>query len=120
MRLSLVLPLLLILLAPPGRAQTVTWSEHIAPLIYNNCTTCHRPGQVSALPLMSYDDVRRRGSLVSQTVQSRFMPRWKPEPGWVAYRDERRLTAEQIALISKWVEDGMPRGDSSKEPLLPN
>lgn len=103
----------------PAGAQTVTWSEHIAPIIYNNCANCHRPGQVSALPLQSYDDVRRRGSTVLQTVQSRFMPPWKPEPGWVAYRNERRLTPEQIALISQWVNDGMPRGDTSKEPPAP-
>lgn len=103
----------------PAGAQTVTWSEHIAPIIYNNCANCHRPGQVSALPLQSYDDVRRRGSTVLQTVQSRFMPPWKPEPGWVAYRNERRLTPEQIALISQWVNDGMPRGDTSKESPAP-
>ncbi|HSU69720.1 MAG TPA: hypothetical protein VLJ39_22740, partial [Tepidisphaeraceae bacterium] len=119
MRLSILFAFLLVSFMRPAHAQTVTWSEHIAPIIYNNCTTCHRPGQVSALPLMSYDDVRRRGSLVGQTVQTRYMPPWKPEPGWVAYKDERRLTAPQIALITKWVEDGMPRGDTSKEPQVP-
>jgi uncharacterized protein (TIGR03437 family) len=111
--------LLLLAAVRPGSAQTITWSEHIAPIVYNNCTTCHRPGQVSPLPLMSYDDVRRRGSLVAQTVRTRYMPPWKPEPGWVPFRDERRLTPEQIALIDRWVADGMPRGDASKEPALP-
>ena len=81
MRPTLVLSFLLLLLLCPGHAQTLTWSEHIAPIIYKNCTNCHRPGQVSTLPLMSYDDVRRRGSLINQTVQTRFMPPWKPEPG---------------------------------------
>ncbi len=104
----------------PGFAQTITWSEHIAAIVYKNCTNCHRPGQVSSLNLMSYDDVRRRGSLVAQTVRTRYMPPWKPEPGWVAYRDERRLTPEEMALIDRWVADGMPRGDVSKEPPLPN
>jgi uncharacterized protein (TIGR03437 family) len=118
--MRVVLLLLLIAVARPGNAQTVTWSEHIAPIVYKNCTNCHRPGQVSALPLMSYDDVRRRGSLVAQTVRTRYMPPWKPEPGWVAYRDERRLTPEQMALVERWVADGMPRGDVSKEPALPN
>jgi uncharacterized protein (TIGR03437 family) len=115
------LPSLLIALAAvcPGGAQTVTWSEHIAPLIYQNCANCHRPGQVSALPLASYDDVRRRASTVLQTVQSRYMPPWKPAPGWVAYRGERRLTADQIAMLTQWINDGMPRGDSSKEPPAP-
>ncbi len=103
----------------PGSAQTVTWSEHIAPIVYAKCSNCHRPGQVSALPLTSYDEVRRRGSTVLQAVQSRYMPPWKPEPGWVAYRNERRLTAEQIALFQQWVDGGMPRGDASNEPPAP-
>jgi uncharacterized protein (TIGR03437 family) len=117
--MRLIAVLFLLAVVRPGFAQTVTWSEHIAPIVYNNCANCHRPGQVSPLPLLSYDDVRRRGSLVAQTVRTRYMPPWKPEPGWAAYRDERRLTPEQIALIDRWVADGMPRGDSSKEPALP-
>src|SRR5262245_32231196 len=118
MRLNIYL-LLLSAAARPVGAQTVTWSEHIAPIVYNNCTGCHRPGQVSSLSLMNYDDVRRRGSMVAQTVRTRYMPPWKPAPGWAAYRDERRLTPDQIALIDRWVNDGMPRGDMSKEPMLP-
>src|SRR5205085_1451521 len=49
----------------------------------------------------------------------RYMPPWKPEPGWTAYRDERRLSTAQIALIQKWVADGMPEGDPAKTPPLP-
>ena len=119
MRLRITFALLFAAAVSPAGAQSVTWSENIAPIIYNNCTNCHRPGQVSALPLQSYDDVRRRASTVLQTVQARFMPPWKPEPGWVAYRNERRLTPDQIALITKWMDDGMPRGDQSKEPPAP-
>ena len=30
----------------------VNFSEHISPIIYNNCTECHRPGEIGAfLPL---------------------------------------------------------------------
>jgi uncharacterized protein (TIGR03437 family) len=118
--MRLITFLLLAAVVRPGSAQTVTWGEHIAPIIYQNCTTCHRPGQVSSISLMSYDDVRRRGSTVAQTVRTRYMPPWKPEPGWVQYRDERKLTSEQIALIDRWVADGMPRGDQSKEPGPPS
>ena len=103
----------------PAAAQTVTWSADIAPIIYNNCSSCHRPGQVSPLSLMSYDDVSKRGGLVATVTQSHFMPPWKPEPGWVPYRDERRLTAAQIAAIQAWVDQGMPRGDVSTEPPAP-
>jgi uncharacterized protein (TIGR03437 family) len=100
-------------------AQTVTYSEHIAPLMYAHCTTCHRPGQVSPFSLLTYDDVVRHGRDIAAQTQSRYMPPWKPEPGWAAYRDERRLTQDQIDLIRQWVEAGMPQGDMSKAPAVP-
>src|SRR5437899_3640211 len=108
MRLASISVFFLLAVARPGTAQPYTWSEHIAPIIYNNCTSCHRPGQVSPLPLMNYDDVRRRGSLVAETVHMGYMPPWKPEPGWAAYRDERRLTPAQIDMLTAWVDGDMP------------
>jgi uncharacterized protein (TIGR03437 family) len=103
----------------PVSAQTVTYAEHIAPLLYNNCTKCHRPGQVAPFSLLTYDDAFRHGRDIAIQTQSRYMPPWKPEPGWAAYRDERRLTPDQIALIQQWVAGGMQQGDPSKAPPTP-
>jgi uncharacterized protein (TIGR03437 family) len=101
-------------------AQTVTYSQDIAPIIYNNCTKCHRTGQVAPFTLASYDDVRKHGPTIAAVTQSTYMPPWKANPSWAAFRDERRISAQQIASIQKWVADGMPQGDSSKEPALPS
>src|ERR1043166_1971655 len=102
------------LLASAASAHTVTFNEHIAPIIYAHCGQCHRPGQIGPFSLLSYDDVRRHASTIAAVTQSRFMPPWKPQPGWVVYRDERRLTPAQIALIQQWVADDAPEGDSGK------
>jgi uncharacterized protein (TIGR03437 family) len=100
-------------------AQTVTFNEQIAPIIYDNCSKCHHPGEVAPFSLLSYDDVRAHARTIVTVTQSHYMPPWKPEPGWSAYRDERRLTAAQISLIQQWVDGGMPLGDQSKAPLPP-
>lgn len=97
-----------------GQSQTVNFNEHIAPIIYNNCSSCHRPNQIGPFPLLSYDDVRKKALTIAAVTGRRYMPPWKPEPGWVDYRDERHLTAEQIALIQKWVADGAPEGPAAK------
>jgi uncharacterized protein (TIGR03437 family) len=102
-----------------AHGQLVNFSEHIAPIVYNNCSKCHRPGQVAPFALLSYDDVRQHGQSIATQTQIRYMPPWKPEPGWVAYRDERRLTPDQIAMIQTWVQDGMPQGDPTKAPPAP-
>ena len=109
----------LLLFTAAAGAQTVTWAEHIAPLVYNNCAKCHRPGQVAPFSLLTYDDASRHGRDMMLQTSTHYMPPWKPEPGWAAYRDERRLTPAQIGLIQQWVAQGMPQGDMSKAPVMP-
>ena len=99
--------------------KTVTFSEQIAPIIFNNCTTCHRPGEAAPFPLMSYADARKRGPLIAAVTKSRYMPPWHAAHGFGEFQDERRLSDEQIADIAQWVKDGMPQGDPAKLPALP-
>ena len=43
---------------PRARAAApVTFSETIAPIVYDNCVTCHRPGEAAPFSLISYEDV---------------------------------------------------------------
>src|SRR6188508_171131 len=52
--------------SPAPRASAVTFSEHIAPILYGNCVTCHRPGEAAPFPLISYEDVAKRGTLLAE------------------------------------------------------
>jgi len=101
------------------RSVNVTFSETIAPILYANCVTCHRAGEVAPFPLITYEDVAKRGKLIARVTESRFMPPWHAAAGFGEFVGERRLTDPQIATIAQWVKDGMPRGDSSKMPKLP-
>jgi len=100
-------------------SQDINYSEHIAPIIYGQCATCHRPNEIGPFPLLSYDDVVRHALTIGAVTQTPYMPPWKPEPGWSAYRDERRLTSAQISMVQQWIAAGVPRGDPAKEPPLP-
>jgi Flp pilus assembly protein TadD/mono/diheme cytochrome c family protein len=100
-------------------AQDVTWSHQIAPLVYNNCTTCHHPGGAGPFSLLTYEDARRWGSQMAAVTASRYMPPWLPEHGYGDFADERRLTNDEIALIAKWVQTDMPQGDPSASPPAP-
>ena len=39
-------------------SQQLTYSEHIAPIIYKNCSPCHRPGSGAPFDLITFDDVK--------------------------------------------------------------
>jgi hypothetical protein len=100
-------------------AKSITFHRDIAPIVYDNCSSCHRPGEAAPFSLLSYADVSKRGKLIAAVTASRVMPPWKAEAGSYEYRDERRLTDMQIATIAQWVKDGMPEGDIKDAPPAP-
>jgi tetratricopeptide (TPR) repeat protein/mono/diheme cytochrome c family protein len=103
-----------------GRSQPkVTFNQQIAPIIFENCSTCHRPGESGPFSLLSYDDVKRHAAQIADVTKRRFMPPWLPEPGYGSFLEERRLTDEQIALIREWVDQGSPLGSTKHAPEPP-
>jgi len=100
-------------------AEKMTFTETIAPILYQNCVTCHRPGEAAPFSLISYDDARKRGALIATVTKSRYMPPWHAAHGFGEFEGERRLSDAQIIAIGDWVRQGMPQGDISKMPKLP-
>jgi len=98
---------------------TVTFNRDIAPIMYQYCSACHRPGEAGPFPLLTYQDVKKHGHQIVAVTQTRFMPPWLPEPGELKFADERRLSDEQIARIRAWVDQGMVEGKPSDLPPKP-
>jgi mono/diheme cytochrome c family protein len=108
-------------LAPWGAAATTatpTYNKDIAPILYQNCAGCHRPGEVAPFSLLTYPDAAKRAALIATITEKRVMPPWKAEPGYGDFRDVRRLTDAQIALIQQWAANGAPEGEAPK-PVPP-
>jgi Flp pilus assembly protein TadD len=109
--------LALLAIALPLAAEPVTFNKDIAPLIFHQCSPCHRPGEAAPFSLLSYSDVRKHASQIVTVTGRRYMPPWLPEAGYGDFAGERRLTAEQIRLIADWVKDGCAEGKPAD--LLP-
>ncbi len=97
----------------------VTFNRDIAAIVFHYCASCHRPGEAGPFPLLTYEDVKKHGNQIAAVTTTRFMPPWLPEPQPLKFADERRLSAEQIALIQKWVEQGMIQGSLADLPPQP-
>lgn len=100
-------------------SEKVTWSSHIAPIIYKNCTSCHRPGESGPFDLMTFKDAVKNGRLIKFVTSTGYMPPWPADPTYSHFIGEKVLTHEEIQLIKKWVDSGMLRGDSLTEPKPP-
>ncbi len=98
---------------------SVTWSRDIAPIVYANCSSCHRPGEVAPFPLLNYSDVKKRARQIAIVTQSRFMPPWKADEGKEKFADAHRLSAREIGLFQQWAKDGAPEGQAKNAPPAP-
>jgi hypothetical protein len=97
--------------APVARKDTVTYHEHVAPILRAHCVECHREGQIGPMTLVSYDDVVANGESVKEVVEQRRMPPWHADDRFGHFDNDRRIPADQLATIAGWFEQGMPQGD---------
>ena len=98
----------------------VTYANDIAEIIYQKCSTCHRPGEIGPMALTNYDEVKSWGTTIEYVTSNKIMPPWQADPEYNHFLEENYLTDDQIVLISEWVNDGMPRGNVSAEPDFPD
>ncbi len=99
--------------------KSVTFSKDIAPIIFENCTTCHRPGQIGPFSLTDYKTVKRRAKQIVEVTEDRTMPPWHADPGDVKFSNDRSLSPEQIKLLADWVTADRPEGDPAETPPFP-
>jgi Tfp pilus assembly protein PilF len=102
----------------PGR-RGVTFNRDVAPIVFQHCTSCHRPGEAAPFPLQTFEEVHQRAALIASVTERRFMPPWKPDPDFGEFEGVRRLTDDQIHTIQQWVEDGATEGDPRDLPHVP-
>ncbi len=120
-RLLPLLPTTLAVLSLPSVAAepTVTFTKNIAPLIFENCTVCHRAGEVGPFPLTTFAEVKKKAETIATALSDRVMPPWRADEGAAKFHDARVLQPEQIALFEQWVKAGLPEGAATDLPPMP-
>lgn len=106
--------------ATAGAAEnTPTFTRDVAPILFENCVSCHRPNHLAPMSLMTYDDVRPWARAVKSKVEAREMPPWGAAPGVQKYKNDPSLSEADIATIAAWVDGGAPRGSEADLPPAP-
>ena len=100
--------------------QKITFSEHIAPIIFENCTPCHRPNQIAPMPFTNFEEVSAYASMIKYVTEIKYMPPWKATNTNHSFEGKRGLSDDEINLIKQWVEDGVEEGNPSKTPSSPS
>jgi len=95
---------------------SINFAKHIAPIFQNRCEECHRPGAVAPMSLMTYEEVRPWARAIKEKVITRQMPPFHASGEIGRYDHDPRLTENEIATISKWVDGGAAKGSPKDMP----
>lgn len=96
-----------------------TWSDDVALILYDNCTSCHRQGGIAPFTLMDYESASNNAYPIVEAVTSGYMPPWSPDPTYQNYAHERLLGAGEIQTLVDWLAAGSPEGNTDIAPPPP-
>ena len=105
--------------APATAADTPTFTKDVAPIFYKSCIECHRATMFAPMSLTSYEDARPWLRSIKKRVTERTMPPWGSEMPHGTFRNDPRLTDEEIQTIVAWIDGGAPEGDKAAMPKMP-
>src|SRR5512139_671042 len=85
------LPLAPVAVAHAQPSLQPTFNKDIAPIFFEHCTTCHRPGEVAPMSLLTYKDARPWARSIATQVGKGVMPPWHADPKIGHFANARRL-----------------------------
>ena len=102
-----------------GAPTTPTFSKDVAPILNKNCVTCHRPGDIAPMSLMTYEQARPWAKSIREKVTRGTMPPWHAEAARGVFVNDRRLTESEKSTLIAWADAGAPLGNPKDLPPAP-
>ncbi len=99
-----------------GAKTNVTFAKHVAPILQNRCEECHRAGGVAPMSLVTFAETRPWAKSIREKVVNRTMPPFHATGAIGRYQHDPRLTDDEIATITKWVDGGAAQGSLKDMP----
>lgn len=96
-----------------------TFTKDVAPILFAQCTSCHRPGEVSPMSLLTYEQARPWARSIRDRIVRRVMPPWHADAPHGTFENERSLTDAERETLVRWVDGGAPQGDPKDLPAPP-
>ncbi|MBT7335962.1 MAG: redoxin family protein [Gammaproteobacteria bacterium] len=88
----------------------ISYSDDIAPILLDNCVSCHREGGIGPWAMTDYNMVRGFSLMIREVIRTQRMPPWHADPAHGHWSNDRSLTDTEIKTLVHWIEAGAPRG----------
>ena len=94
----------------------ISYAQAIAPIIQTKCAGCHQPGGIGPMPLNNYEQVKGFSPMIREVIRTHRMPPYLPDETVGRWRDDGRLSPQQMKTLVHWIDGGAPRG-AGDDPL---
>ena len=84
---------------PADQTSLVTFNKDVLPVLQENCQSCHRPGGIAPMSLLTYDSARPWAKAIKTAVLSKKMPPWFADPHVGKFRNAPKITQSQINTL---------------------
>ncbi|MBV8847803.1 MAG: cytochrome c, partial [Bryobacterales bacterium] len=92
-------------------APEVTFNRDVLPILQKNCQSCHRPGEIGPISLLTYSEARPWAKAIKAAVLTKKMPPWFADPRYGHFANDRSLSAHDVETLSAWADVGAPEGN---------
>ena len=102
-----------------AQSSAPTFTADVAPILYKNCTTCHRPGGLGPFSLIDYQGAKDNAKEMRDAVATGYMPPWHADAPHGTFLNDRRLSGADKQTLIRWLDAGLPKGDAKALPTPP-
>jgi hypothetical protein len=99
--------------------ESLTYYDHVGPLLNQHCVSCHYPGGIGGFPLHDFASVKLKASTIRREVAFQRMPPWQSDVtrgrkvhGALVLSDDDRQK------IVNWIDQGLARQEQGEAEWL--
>jgi Copper type II ascorbate-dependent monooxygenase, C-terminal domain len=101
---------------PPLLSFIPTYYRDVQPILAKNCLGCHAPGGIGPFSLEQPEEAVKHAKTAQLAVRSKRMPPWLPGGESPKFKDELKLSDQDVAILANWSWAGAPLGKKSDAP----
>ena len=95
---------------------TPSYAKDIAPVLAENCATCHRAGGIAPFAMDSHAMVQGWSPMIREVLMTKRMPPGQIDGHIGEFINDRLVDSEDVRNIIAWAEAGAPK-DGDVDPL---
>ena len=98
-------------------ASTPDYAEDVAPIIAEQCASCHREGGIGPFAMDSHLMLQGWSPMIREVLLTKRMPPTQVDPSIGHFDNARYISEAEMQTLVHWIDAGAPRGAAAVDPL---